>query len=144
MDGGGRLKFNVDLKGNSCITSHRKHRARRRPPSASVYNNPQPFTKVWKEREEKKTKEKADAEIKLAKRPKKRQNSRCRDQRKQKSSWIFFVFSVRRSGFVGGSPSTPATAPSLHHHYTLPKLPSCNVRFDLSLGRPCKTNNGRC
>lgn len=47
-------------------------------------------------------------------------------------------------GLWGGSPSTPATAPSLHHHYTLPKLPSCNVRFDLSLGRPCKTNNGRC
>lgn len=38
--GGGLLNFNADLRGNSCITSHRE----RRPPSAAVYNNLQPFT----------------------------------------------------------------------------------------------------
>lgn len=50
--GRGGLNFNVDLRGNSCITSHRERRAGRRPPSAAVYNNLQPFTKVWEERRE--------------------------------------------------------------------------------------------
>lgn len=57
--GRGGLKFNVDLRGNSCITSHRERRVRRRPPSAAVYNNLQPFTKSI-EREKKRKREKEE------------------------------------------------------------------------------------
>lgn len=149
--GRGGLNFNVDLRENSCITSHRKRRARRRPPSAAVYNNLQPFTKVWKE--EKRSWVQREGWLRdfgLKNRRLNQTRSRAKNYKTPYaairavtkltlSHLEFFFFSpmcvcVCVHQCDSGSPATTAATPLL----------SINVRFDLSLGWPCKSDNRRC
>lgn len=91
------------LGGNSCITSHQELRAGRRPPSAGVYNNLQPFTQRRKA-----GKEECD------------QKGATAQPRRDKGG---------KTAKCGNEKEAPALAGG-------------EARFELSLRRPCRANNG--
>ena len=164
----GGLNFNGDLRGNSCITSHRERErggAQPQQPFTIIHNRLPKYEKGEKDRTRAKSRGewevlafRADADIKLAQEPKPTklhmvsseewpmptfssfQYILCLSLYKKKKDCVHQCdFPLFDPFCVCGSPATLAPAPPPH-----PKVQGSNVRFDLSLGRPCKTDNGRC